>query len=341
MNNRLNIGIIGAGYWGKNLIRVANALPQIEVRLVSDLNQKTLEGVRQVYPHIKTTQNTEELFRDPSIGAVFIATPVSSHFQLARRALESGKHTWVEKPITKTAEEARLLLALANSMGLVLIVDHTFLYTDAVQKIKKMIDDGELGKLHYVDSERINLGLIQPDVNVLYDLAVHDLSIFHSLLQSMPTQVSAIGAAHITKNRPNPVEEVAHINLLYPGNIVAHIHSSWISPVKIRKMLIGGSKKMVSYNDVEPIEKIKVYNHGVDIDFEKDTTFEPIYRSGDIMIPWLNNNEALADEVLHFIECIREKKEPLTNGRSGVDVMRIIEAAQESIKNNGAVISLV
>lgn len=338
---KLSIGIIGAGYWGKNLIRVANALPQAHIAMVADLEEKRLTEVRQVYPHVSITQNAEDIFRNPQIQAVLIATPVSIHYALARRALEAGKHVWVEKPLTKTAEEARLLSALAKSLGLVLIVDHTFLYTDAVRKIKKMIEEGELGKLYYIDSERINLGLIQPDVNVLYDLAVHDVSIFHYLLQSMPIQVSAIGVSHITQNRPNPVEEVVHINLLYPGNIVGHIHSSWISPVKIRKMLIGGSKKMVSYNDVEPVEKIKVYNHGVDIDFEKDTTFEPIYRSGDVMIPWLNNNEALADETLHFIECIREKKEPLTNGRSGVDVMRTIEAAHESIKNNGAVVTLM
>lgn len=337
---QLNVGIIGAGYWGKNLVRVFNAIPGVRILGVADKDERKLAPIKLQYPHLFLTVNSDDIFRDPAVHAVLVATPVSTHFPLAMRALEEGKHVWIEKPMTETLDEARKLASMSRGRGLTLLVDHTFLFTSAVRKMKQLIDLGELSEIRYLDSERINLGLIQPDVNVVYDLAAHDVSIFNHLLGGPPVSAHAIGTSHVTAKRERPVAEIAYVGLRYPGNVIGHIRVSWISPVKIRKMLIGGSKKMIVYNDIEPFEKIKVYSNNVAIDFEKDTTFEPIYRSGDVLIPHLENNEALHDEALHFLECIREKREPLTGVENGIAVMKVLEAANQSMERNGEMVEI-
>ncbi|MEK7560345.1 MAG: Gfo/Idh/MocA family oxidoreductase [Patescibacteria group bacterium] len=340
MSKQLSIAIIGAGYWGKNLIRVFNAVPDARIAAVCDANEKRLVPVRAQHPHILVTKSADDLFSDRSIQAVLIATPPATHFDLARRALDAGKHVWIEKPMTETVADAEELARLARVKKHILLVDHTFLYTAAVRKMKELIERGELGAIRYLDSERINLGLIQPDVNVIYDLAAHDISIFNHLLGYAPVAVHAIGASHVTKKSVNPREELAYVGLRYPNDIMAQIRVSWLSPVKIRKMLIGGSKKMIIYDDIEPTEKIRVYDHGVEIDFEKDTATDPTYRSGDVLIPHIENNEALLDEAKHFVSCIREKKQPLTDAANGIAVMKALEAANVSLKRNGEMVAI-
>ena len=341
MSNRLPVAIIGAGYWGKNLIRVFNAFPGAEIRVVCDTNEQRLIPVRLQYPHVALTKNADEIFSNSEIEAVLIATPPAAHFDLARRALDCGKHVWIEKPMASTVVEAEQLARIAREKNRVLLVDHTFLYTAAVRKMKEIIDRDELGTLRFLDSERINLGLIQPDVNVVYDLAAHDLSIFNYLTGTAPVSVHAFGASHVTRGSSNPREEIAYIGLRYPGDILGHVRVSWLSPVKIRKMLVGGSQKMLVFNDIEPTEKIRVYDHGVEIDFGQDTATDPVYRSGDVVIPRIDNNEALYDEAQHFAECIREGKEPLTSAKDGIAVMKVLEAANRSLRNNGEMIEIV
>ncbi|PIR66442.1 MAG: oxidoreductase [Parcubacteria group bacterium CG10_big_fil_rev_8_21_14_0_10_36_14] len=334
MEYPLKIAIIGAGYWGKNLIRNAASSASVSLVYVCDLDLRLLERARSNFPFIKTTCDSEDIFKAKDIEAVFIATPVVSHYKLAKRALESSKHVFVEKPMTETSAEARELIELAKKNNLLLHVDHTFIYTGAVRKIKELINADELGEIRYIDSERINLGLIQPDVNVIYDLAVHDLSIFNYILKEKPMSVAAFGKSYVTQNRENPVEEMAHIHLEYPSGTMAHIHIGWLSPVKIRKMLIGGSKKMVLYNDIEPTEKVKVYDHGADLDFKSETPSDVIYRSGDVYIPALERSEALAIEISHFADCAVNGKPSLTGGEEGYEVVRILEATQKILKRN-------
>lgn len=329
---KLKVAVIGAGYWGKNLIRNCIASKEVELAMICDLREAALDWARKNYPAVLCVQDAMEAFNSPDIRAVLIATPVGSHFGLAKRALLSGKHVFVEKPMTETAEQSLELIDLAKNKGLVLHVDHTFVYTGAVRKIKEIINSGELGELRYFDSERLNLGLIQPDVNVIYDLAVHDLSILNYITNEKPSSVRAFANAYVTKKRERAVEEMAHINLEYPSGFMAHIHVGWLSPVKFRKMLIGGDKKMIVYNDMEPSEKIKIYNHGVELDFSQETPDDPIYRSGDILIPKLDNTEALLLEINHFAECIGENKETITNGRQGYEVVKILEECSKILK---------
>lgn len=337
MQDIINIGIIGAGYWGQNLIRVFNQTISSRVLWVSDLDKEKLRRSKNIYPNIGITCNYKNILADERVDAVLIATPVSTHFRIARDVLSANKHVWVEKPLTETTQQAKELIDLANNKNKILIVDHTFLYTPAVRKIKEAFDSGELGSLRYIDSERVNLGLIQTDVNVIYDLATHDISIFNYVLGAMPLSVSAVGSCSITKQRNCPVEEMAHINLQYPNEILAHIHINWLSPVKLRKMVICGDKKMILYDDVEPSEKIKIYNHGIDIDFSKETTDDPIYRSGDVIIPHLDNKEALVEEAEHFIDCIVNNKKPLTGGENGYEIVKILEACNKSLKESRSI----
>lgn len=340
MNNNIHIAVIGAGYWGKNLIRVFYSLGGVRVKYVSDLDEKKLENIKKFYPDILVVKDCETIFRDPEVAAVLIATPAASHYNLVRRALMSGKHVCVEKPMTKRADEARELVALAKERNLVLMVDHTFLYTSAVRKIKDLIAGNELGKINYIDSERINLGLIQPDVNVVYDLAAHDIAIFNYILGEWPSSVAAFGKSFVTKGMTREVEEIAHVNLEYPSGVMAHVHVSWLSPVKLRKILVGGSKKMVIYNDVEPSEKIKIVDQGVDIDLREENSFFPIYRSGEINIPKLPEGEALIAEAQEFIMSIKDGRPPLTCGESGYKTVQVLEKATESIKRGGIKIIL-
>jgi len=338
--SEINVAIIGAGYWGKNLIRNCQSSQRVNLSAVCDSRESALNFVKTNYPAIKAVSRVEDALNDSNIHAILIATPTASHYELAKAALLSGKHVFVEKPMTETAGQAMELVNLAKEKNLILHVDHTFVYTGAVRKIKDLISKGELGDLRYFDSERLNLGLIQPDVNVIYDLAVHDLSILNYIFNEEPETVSAFANSYVTRQRERAVEESAHINLRYPSGFMAHIHASWLSPVKFRKMLIGGSKKMIVYNDIEPSEKIKVYDHGVDLDFSKETPDDPIYRSGDVLIPNLDRSEALLSEINHFADCVRDGKDTVTNGYDGYKVVKILEACSKSLKYGGQLIIL-
>jgi predicted dehydrogenase len=334
----IRVGIIGYGYWGPNLVRNFHQHENARVTMVSDFDEKKLAQIPQNYPHVRTVRDGSELIRDPEVDAVSIATPISTHFKLAKEALEAGKHVLVEKPITATSAEARELMKIAKERNLTLMVGHTFVYTGAVQKMRELIDAGELGTLYYFDSARFNLGLIQRDSNVLWDLAPHDLSIVLHLFAERPETVQAFGQTHVGSGQ----EEFAFMVLRYKSGFHAHIRVSWISPVKIRMTLLGGSKKMIVYDDVEPSEKIRIYDKGVTLTppAEEVTAFNPIYRAGDVLIPALDRTEALKRETAHFLECIETGRTPLSDGQAGLDVVRLLEAAQQSMKQNGAFVTL-
>lgn len=328
----INVAIIGYGYWGPNLVRNFNAVEGCKVKWVSDLRQPRLDLIAKQYPGMQTTADVENIFTDTEVDAVIIATPVQTHYPLALKALHAGKHVLLEKPMTPSVAEAEELGALSEAKGLVLMVDHTFLYTGAVQKIKELIDNKEIGEIEYFDSTRINLGLFQQDVNVLWDLAPHDISILFHLIQERPVSVCATGVSHT----PNGIENIAYLTVNYDVPKIAHFNCSWTSPVKLRTILIGGSKKMVLFDDVEPSEKVKIYDTGYNVSNDEDKRKLLIdYRTGDIFVPKLAQKEALFGMASDFVQAIRTGSEPLSNWRLGKDVVALLEAAQESIKNKG------
>lgn len=328
----INIAIIGYGYWGPNLVRNFAGANDCNVHTVVDFRSERLEVVKRNHPNVNTSNNTDDVFNNKEIDAVVIATPVFTHFELAKKALEKGKHVLLEKPMTSSVEEAEQLIELANKNKKVLMVDHTFLYTGAVQKMKSMIDSGEIGNVKYFDSTRINLGLFQPDINVLWDLAPHDISILNYLVDKNPHSVQATGISHTH----NGIENIAYLTVNYNNDFIAHFNCSWTSPVKIRLMLIGGDKKMVVYNDLEPTEKIRVYDTGYHhkTDEEKKRILVD-YRAGDIYIPKVEAKEALAGMAADFISAVINNTIPVSNFQSGLEVIKILEASQKSIKNNG------
>lgn len=334
----IRTGLIGYGYWGPNLARNFAEAPGTELVAVSDLDEKRLQLVSARYPAVTTTTDHQALFSDPEIDAVAIVTPVSTHFDLASQALAAGKHVFLEKPLTQTSEQGAELVAAAERAGLILHVDHTFVYSGAVRKIKAMVDAGELGDLYYFDSVRVNLGLIQADVNVIWDLAVHDLAILNYIFPFEPTAVSATGMEHV-EGRP---ATIAYLTLFFETTAIAHIYVNWLSPLKIRRTLIGASRKMIVYDDLEPSEKIKVYDKGVTIGETKASIYETMvsYRSGDMYSPHLDSSEALRTEVDHFARCIEDGEEQLTSGADGLRVVRILEAATESMNQRGSPVKL-
>lgn len=331
----LNVGVIGYGYWGPNLVRNFNLCGETRMTMIADFSESRLAAVRKTYPAVKTTTDPYELMRSPEVDAVVIAVPVRHHYEMAKAALELGKHVWVEKPMASSSQQCEELVNLADKMGLTLIVDHTFLYTGAVRKMKAVIDSGELGDMWYFDSVRINLGLFQHDVNVLWDLAPHDLSIMQFLLLNRkPRSLSAVGANHTG----NGIEDVAYLNLDFGGNLIANIHVNWLAPVKIRHTILGGSKKMLVYNDLESVEKIRIFDTGInighdDIEGRRRTLIQ--YRTGDMLAPMIPNSEALSVEVSHFAECIAEKKRPISDGVAGWGVVQILEASESSVRAGG------
>jgi predicted dehydrogenase len=333
----INCAIIGYGYWGPNLVRNFASTPDTCVHTVVDLRPERLDVVSRTYPNIRVTSDIDSIWDNADIDAVIIATPVFTHFELAAKALSAGKHVLLEKPMTDTVAHAEELIALANKQGRVLMVDHTFLYTSAVQKMKSLIDSGELGSIKYFDSTRINLGLIQQDVNVLWDLAPHDISILDYLIPSKPVSVQASGISHIH----NGIENIAYLTVKYAHDFIAHFHCSWSSPVKIRMMLLGGDKKMVVFNDMEPTEKIKIYDtaHKVMNDQEKQRILID-YRAGDVFIPKLEIKEALGGMARDFIQAINTGSKPIASYESGLSTIRILEAAQISIKEQGREVAL-
>lgn len=334
----IGIGIIGYGYWGPNLVRNFSEATDAQVIAVSDLDSARLALVQARYPSIQSTTQYQELLKNKAIDLIVIATPVSAHFKLALEALQMGKHVLIEKPMTTTVAEAEQLLAEASKRNKLIAVDHTFVYTSAVQKIKELMGQEHLGNLYYYDSVRVNLGLFQHDVNVIWDLAVHDLSIMDFLLQSQPLAVAATGAAHIA-NQP---EDIAYLTCFFENNLIAHFHVNWLAPVKIRRTLIGGSKQMIVYDDLEPTEKIKVYDKGVTLNPTPEGAYQMRvgYRTADMWAPQISGKEALQVEAKHLLDCLVQNKTPLTDGQSGLRVVKILEAANLSLKQNGKVINL-
>lgn len=334
----VRVGVIGFGYWGPNLVRNFETCPDTEIVCVSDQREERLEMASRQYRGIQVTTDASVLIANPDIDAVAIATPVSTHYPLALEAIQAGKHVFIEKPMTETAEQAQHLLDEAEKRGLTVMVDHTFIYTDSVIKIREMIDNGDLGDIFYYDSMRVNLGLFQRDVSVVWDLAVHDFSILQYLLDERPNKVAATGISHV----PDNPENTAFITLFYPSGCIAHVNVNWLAPVKVRQTLIGGSKKMVVYDDIEPSEKIKVYDKGVDLVTDEDQIYQLLvnYRAGDMYAPSLKNTEALGVEIAHFADCIANNKTPITSGQMGLEVVRLLEAATESMRAHGAPVEI-
>lgn len=330
----VRIGIIGYGYWGPNLVRNFNATDNCEVKYVADSRQERLNLVKMNYPSINTTTNAQNVIASDEVDAIVIATPVFTHYDLSKAALENKKHVLLEKPMTSKVSEAEELISLAQQNNLQLMVDHTFLYTSAVHKMKEIITDGHIGNINYVDSTRINLGLFQPDINVLWDLAPHDISIVNYLVDDKPSSVQAIGTSHTD----NEIENIAYLTLNYSSGFIAHFNCSWSSPVKIRQMLIGADEKMILYNDMEPTEKVKVYDYGYTHKTDEDKKNILVdYRTGDIYVPKISQNEALAEVAKDFMSSIVSNTKPVSDYISGINVVKVLEAAQRSIKNNGSV----
>ncbi|MBH8561058.1 Gfo/Idh/MocA family oxidoreductase [Nostoc sp. CENA67] len=338
MGNMINIGVIGYGYWGPNLVRNFAEIPTAQVTKVSDFKPELLAKAQARYPTIQVTTDSRDIFKDPKIDAVVIATPVSTHFDLALAALQAGKHVLVEKPMTTSSEQAKRLIEEAEKRNLVLMVDHTFVYTGAVRKMHELITSKRLGDIYYYDSVRVNLGLFQHDVNVIWDLAVHDLSIMNYLLPSQPYAVSATGISHV----PGEPENIAYLTLFFESNLIAHIHVNWLAPVKVRRTLIGGSQKMIVYDDLEPSEKVKIYDKGITVNGNSESVYQMLigYRTGDMWSPQLDMTEALRTEGLHFINCIEQGSRPITDGEAGLRIVRILEAATESMRQRGQLVEL-
>jgi predicted dehydrogenase len=335
----IKVGVIGYGYWGPNLVRNFMVAPGSAVTSVCDLNKERLSSLGKLYPGVKTYCDSSELINDRQVDAVVIATPVFSHFDLAMAALKAGKHVFVEKPLAARSDQARKLVDEAAARKLVLLVDHTFVYTDAVRKIRELIMSGQLGEIYYYDAVRVNLGLFQHDVNVIWDLAIHDLSIMDYVLPAKPVAISATGISHV----PGQPENVAYITLLFSSAQIAHVHVNWLTPVKVRHTLIGGSEKMILYDDLEPSEKLKVYDKGINVTPGRPEDVYKLlvsYRSGDMWAPRLDNTEALQTEALHFIECIQNNQQPETDGPAGLRMVNMIEAAETSLRDRGRLVEI-
>lgn len=335
----IKVGVIGCGYWGPNLIRNFSQNYHTDLRFACDLNEDRLERIRVRYPHARTTTDYKEILSDKSIDAVAVATPVFTHYKLVKEALDAGKHVLVEKPITPTVREAERLVSLARKKGLVLAVDHTFIYTGAIRRIKEFVSAGELGDVYYFDSVRVNLGLFQHDVNVIWDLAPHDVSIMDFIVDEEALNVVATGAVHTASG----MEDMAYVTVRFSGGLIAHFHVNWMSPVKIRKIIIGGSRKMVVFDDLDPAEKVKIYDKGIELsDDNRTSVYQSLvqYRIGDMYAPAISNKEALNVEVEHFADCIRNGKKPVADGEAGLRVVRVLEAANKSLKKGGVKVRL-
>jgi len=332
----LNIGVIGYGYWGPNIVRNFVGTDGAKVAAVCDKNAATFKKLILSNPSILVSSDSKAIIESPTVDAVAIVTPVFTHYELAKRALENGKHIFVEKPFTDSVAHAEELVNLAEQKNLVIMVDHTFLFTGAVKKIKELIKERALGKIYYYDSTRVNLGLFQHDINVIWDLAPHDFAILNYLIADQPVAVTACGRAHI-----NGHEDIAYISVFFSSNLIAHINVNWLSPVKVRTTLIGGEKKMLVWNDIADDEKIKVYDKGIDVTTKEDI-YELLvnYRSGDIWIPRLDNLEALKQETAYFVECVKNGAKPINGGQAGLQVVRMLDACDQSLRQNGKTVSL-
>jgi predicted dehydrogenase len=334
----INIGVVGYGYWGTNLGRNIEESTVARLHAVVDPNPCRLELAQRRYRGVKTKSSLHDILGDPALDAVAIATPVSTHFDLALAALCAGKHVWLEKPMTETSEQARRLIEQAESRKLTLLVDHTFVYTGAIRKMREIVASGNLGKIYYYDSVRVNLGLFQRDVNVISDLAVHDFSILDYLLAEHPVAVSASGMTHF----PAMPENIAYVTLFYDSGAIAHANVNWLAPVKVRQILLGGSEKMIVYDDMATSEKVKIYDSGVKFTNDPQEIYQLLvgYRTGDMLAPKLDTTEALRIAGDHFVKCIETEAAPITDGRLGLRVVEVIEAATTSMHRRGETIEI-
>ncbi len=332
----IKFGVIGYGYWGPNIVRNLRALEDCQVVGICDQTPAARRRIQSANPGIPVHSDASELIKSPNVDAIAVITPVWTHYELTKAALENGKHVFVEKPFTSNVPQAEELINLAAQKNLQIMVDHTFLFTGAVRKIQKLLNEGMLGKLYYYDSTRVNLGLFQHDVNVIWDLAPHDLSIMNSLLHKDAEAISATGQAHL-----NSHEDIAFITAYFPDKMIAHVNVNWISPVKVRTTLIGGEKKMLVWNDLEADEKLKIYDKGVDVKSQEGVyNLLVSYRSGDMWAPHVEQVEALHLELSYFADCIRKNEKPFNDGCAGLKVVRMLEAASESLSKRGELVYL-
>jgi predicted dehydrogenase len=338
MKQELNVGVIGCGYWGPNLIRNFRSVRDCRMRLVCDRDEKRLDHMREIYPEVETVQDLSFLAGRPEIHAVVVATPVHTHHAFAKAALEAGKHVLIEKPMASSVAECEELIAIARARGLTLMVGHTFLFSPPVRRIKEIIDHGDIGEIRYISSRRLNLGLFQKDINVAWDLAPHDISIILYLMNQHPVAVNCTGKANVTRG----IEDVTNMTLTFSGGGYATIHNSWLDPKKVREMTIVGSRRMIVYDDLEPLQKLKIYDERVERPPHYDTfaEFQYSYHYGDMYAPYIKQEEPLKIQCQHFVDCIRNGTRPLTDGEHGLELVRILEASSRSISENGCRIEI-
>jgi predicted dehydrogenase len=334
----VRVAVAGCGYWGPNLIRNLYQLSDCELKAVCDVSEQRLRHMRRLYPALETTTQFDDLLKDKELDALVIATPVRFHFEMAKACLEAGKHVFIEKPMARTTAEAEELLALAKKQGLQIMVGHTFLFSPAVRRMKEIVDSGDIGKIQYISARRLNLGLFQKDINVAWDLAPHDISIILHLLEDQPLSISCQGSSHVNKS----IEDVTMMYLTFSKNRCAFIQNSWLDPKKVRQMTVVGSRRMIIYDDTEPLEKLKIYDARVEVPPHYDTfaEFTYSYHYGDAYIPYIKQDEPLKLECQHFVDCIRDGQTPLTDGRLGLEVVRILDAAGMSLQKQGVSIPL-
>jgi predicted dehydrogenase len=338
MTKQIKVGVVGCGYWGPNLVRNFRALPDCHLKMMCDTQEHRLAHLKTLYPEVLGSTDYAHMLNGVDVDAVVIATAVKSHFPLAKASLMAGKHTFIEKPMAGSSEHCEELIDIAQQKGLVLMAAHTFLYSPVVQKIKEIVEQGDIGEIRYICARRLNLGLFQKDINVAWDLAPHDISIIQHILGEQPTTVNCRGSAHITPG----VQDVTTMSLSYPRQRTAIIHSSWLDPRKVREMTIVGSKRMIVYDDCAPLEKIRVYDSRVERPPHYDTfaEFHYAYHYGDVYAPYIKQEEPLKTECQHFLDCINHGKTPLSDGKQGLDLVRILEASSESLKLDGAPVHL-
>jgi predicted dehydrogenase len=338
MNPKIRVAIVGCGYWGPNLARNLSQTGDCELALLCDASEQRLRHMNKLHPRVPGTTRFEDVAENPNVDAVVIATPVRFHHPMAKACLLAGKHVFIEKPLARTVAEAEELVQIAESKGLVIMVGHTFMFSPAVNRMKEIIDSGDIGRIRYIAAQRLNLGLFQKDINVAWDLAPHDLSIILHLLEETPLSVGCQGSCHVARN----VEDITTMYLTFRNDCCAMVQNSWLDPKKVRQMTVVGSRRMIVYDDTEPLEKIKIYDARVETPPHYDTfaEFTYSYHHGDVYIPFIKQDEPLKMEMRHFIECIREGIQPITGGPEGLEVVRILEAASQSLKQQGAAIAL-
>lgn len=338
MKKQLNIGVVGCGYWGPNLVRNFRSLPDCNMRMMCDVSEQRLKHLNSLYPEVEGETDYDHLLNGAGLDAIVIATAVKHHYPMAKASLLAGKHTFIEKPMANSSRDCEELIELAQEKGLVLMIGHTFLYSPAVNKIKEIVESGELGEIRYICARRLNLGLFQKDINVAWDLAPHDISIILHIMGDEPVSINCRGSAHVTPG----IEDVTAMSLHFRNDRSAIIHNSWLDPRKVREMTIVGSKRMIVYDDVAPQEKIKVFDTRVERPPHYDTfaEFHYAYHYGDVHIPYLKQEEPLKTECQHFLDCIQQGRTPLTSGKHGLELVRILEAASQSLKKNGAPVDL-